>query len=326
MSKQFHSRRCGLAMLELVLALPMLLFVMALIIGYGTVATWSVRGNSVARLAVWESRWPRSGATDPRPSYWWPAAATMETSDQGTVPGMDDSRVDLPVARGPMPQATVNSELLDPTRGLREGSADLTRKYPLLGKMGTYTIGTQTWLIDDKWQYQRMGLASTWQRRIPVLYTLAEAPPSMVNSYIQAVLAIAHAPFFQQLRPLDNDPDYIYYNTLFGWGGPPDFYPRVQPMCTTDRQLTDKSVARLIDHIQGNNSKRRRIPSVAEVMAQQFLGLYQRALAAFQAAEKANPPASPAMLNLAQTQIPLLQTDIAELTKFLQTIQASNGP
>ena len=102
---------------------------MALIVNYGMIAAWKVRENSVARLAVWESRWPRSGATDPRPSY-WPATATMESSDQGNVPGMDDSHVDLPVARGPLPAATVNSELLDPTRGLHEGSAELTRPYP----------------------------------------------------------------------------------------------------------------------------------------------------------------------------------------------------
>ena len=128
--------RCGLAMLELVLALPILLFVMALIVNYGTIAAWKVREHSVARLAVWETRWPRSGSTDPRPSYWWPAAASMESSDQGTVAAMDDSRVDLPVARGPLPPATVNSDLLDPTRGLREGSAGLTRKYRHVGQDG----------------------------------------------------------------------------------------------------------------------------------------------------------------------------------------------
>ena len=109
-------------MLELTLALPILLFIMALIYNYGIVAAWKAREHSVARLAVWETRWPRTGSSDPRPSYWWPAAATMESSDQGTVPGMDDPRIDLPVARGPLSGATVNSDLLDPTRGLREGS------------------------------------------------------------------------------------------------------------------------------------------------------------------------------------------------------------
>lgn len=163
------SHRRGLAMLELVLALPFILFLMALIVCYGIVATWRVREHSVARLAVWESRWPRTGSSDPRPTY-WPATASMECSSQGNVPAMDDSSVDLPVARGPLPGATVNSDLLDPTRGLLEGSASLTRGYPLLGKMGRYTMDAQSWLIDDKWQYQTpvMGMSSNTQRRIPV--------------------------------------------------------------------------------------------------------------------------------------------------------------
>ncbi len=312
-------------MLELVLALPILLFIMALIVNYGTIAAWKVRENSVARLAVWETRWPRSGSTDPVPSYWQPPA-TMESSDQGTVPGMDDSRVDLPVARGPLPQATVDSNLLDPTRGLREGSAELTRKYALLGTMGSYTIGAQTWLIDDKWQYQRMGMAGNWQLRVPVLYSLAEAPASLVNSYIQSVLAIAQAPFLSQLAPLDHDPDFIYYGTLFGWGGAPNFYPRMQGMCTTDRTLTDLAVSNLIDHIQGNNAKNPRVASLAEYMGKRFLRLYERALSAFQSVLNANPPAPPQMTGLAQSQIPQLQTNINELQNFLKSIQANSVP
>jgi hypothetical protein len=310
-------------MLELTMALPILLFIMALIINYGTVAAWKVRENSVARLTVWETRWPRTGLTDPRPSY-WPASASMESSDQGTVAGMDDSRVDLPVARGPLPQATVNSDLLDPTRGLRLGSAGLTRKFALMGKL-SYSTSAQTWLIDDKWQYQRMGMGSNWQLRVPILYALAEAPASLMNSYVQSVMAIVQAPFLNQLAPLDHDPDFIYYGALFGWGGAPNFYPQIQQMCTIDRSLTDRAVNKLIDHIQGNNATRPRVPSLAETMAHAFLGLYERALMAFQAIEKANPPASPQMLALAQSQIPQLQTNIQELKAFLQTIRANRG-
>src|SRR5438309_1547037 len=75
--RQKTKPRRGLAMLELTLALPIMLFVMALIYNYGIAAAWKVRENSVARLAIWQSRWPRSGASDPKPSYWFPATATM---------------------------------------------------------------------------------------------------------------------------------------------------------------------------------------------------------------------------------------------------------
>jgi hypothetical protein len=314
--------RRGLAMLELALTLPILLFVMALMINYGTMCVWKVREHSVARLAAWETRWPRTGATDPQPSY-WPAAATMGASDQGNVSGMDDRRVDLPVARGPLKGATVDANLLDPTRGLHMGEADYTRHLALLRKLGDYTIDAKDWLIDDKWQYQRTNLPDNWERRIPVIYSLAKAPASLVNAYVQSVLAIAQAPFAAQLRPLDNDPEFIYYASIFGWGGPPDFQPRFQIMCTTDRTLTDASVKNLIDRIQGN--RRRHIPSVAEVMAQAFLALYQRALAAFQAILTANPPAPPQSQALAQSQIPSLQGKIGALKQGLQNIQANSG-
>ena len=58
-SQKSHGRR-GLAPLELVLALPILLFVMALIVCYGTISAWKVREHSVARLAAWETRWRSS--------------------------------------------------------------------------------------------------------------------------------------------------------------------------------------------------------------------------------------------------------------------------
>ena len=200
----------------------------------------------------------------------------MKASDQGNVQGMDDSRVDQPVARGPLKGATVNSELLDETRGLREGSAGLTRGYPYLGKLGEFTINAQNWLVDDKWQYQRMNMPDNWERRIPVIYTLAEAPASLMNSYIQAAEAIANAPFSAQLRPLDNDPDFIYYGALFAWGGPPDFQPRFHQLCSTDRTLTGKSVQKLIDRIQGGQEGGHHIRSVAKEMALRFKWLYER--------------------------------------------------
>jgi hypothetical protein len=321
---KIESRR-GLAMLELTLALPILLFVMALIYNYGIVATWKVRENSVARLAVWQTRWPRSGATDPKPSYWFPASATMGTSDQGNVQNMDDNRVDQPVARGPLPQANVDASLLDPTRGLREGTADKTVPYPYLKKLGGYHINARNWLIDDKWQYQRMGMSDNWERRIPVIYALAEAPASLVNSYIQSVLANVREENTLQFRPLDSDPDFIYYGSLFGWGGAPDFEPRVQSMCTTDRAMTDRAVQSLIDRIQGKHGKRHNIPSVAEVMARSFLGLYERALGTFRAILRMKPPAPPPWPALAQSQIPRLQSQISAVQQALQKIQAKEN-
>jgi hypothetical protein len=314
--------RSGLAMLELVLVLPLLLFIMALIVGYGAASAWKVRENGIARLAVWETRWPRTGETNPVPQYWQVPSATMEPSDLGNNAELDNQQVDQPIARGPLPPATVNSELLDPTRGMRQGSAGLTHSFPLAKTLGSFQISASTAMVDDKWQYQRMGMYANSERRLPIIYTLPEAPASLEVAYVQSVLAISQASFSNQLRPLDSDPDFIYYNTLFGWGGgAPDFQPRFHPMCTTNRKVVDPAVQQLINRIQGGP----KTPSVAQVMGMDFLALYERALGAFQGILKSTPPPSPQMAGLAQSQIPLLQADIQELQSFLKSFQQQRG-
>ena len=60
-------------------------------------------------------------------------------------------------------------------------------------------------------------------------------------------------------------------------------------------------------------------------MARSFLWLYQRALAAFQAIFKANPPAPPQMRLAAQSQISSLQGKIGAMQQALQNIQANSG-
>jgi hypothetical protein len=306
-----------LAPLEFVIALPILLGIMALMINYGTVASWKVRGLTVARHAVWGSRWPRTGNTNPRPAY-WPANATVNYADAGNVPELDDFRVNQPVARGPLPYGTtVNAQLLDPTRGLREGSAEMTRGFPMLGtKLGRYSVRAKTYLLDDQWQYQRMGLSSTMQRRIPVIYALAKAPQSLSNAYVQAYMAIFNAPFRADLAPLDNDDEYISYGRMFGWGGAPDFHPQLGNSRNFNKEEADRLVTDLINRIQGrpkgNDEQGRpvsKIPDLAETMAGAFNGLYQRVIREL---ERRSAPGKPP---------PAWQQIIDQLQQKMDTLQ-----
>jgi len=302
-------RRRGLSTLEMVLALPILLFIMALIVNFGTVATWKVRGQSMARQAVWATRWPRSGGSDPRPDY-WPDNAGVRAGGAGNLPELDDPRVDLPVARGPMILDTpVNRDLLDPTRGLRQGSADLTRRYPMLGKLGRYRFETKTFILDDKWQYRRMGLSWNKQRRIPVIYALRKAPAGMVQAYINAVTALVNAPFQPQLYPLDRDEEFIDYSARFAWGtGAPDFHPGLHMFCTLDRQVSDRLVEDLIGRIEG----------LPKTMATAFIRLYQRVIQELQS--RLNGPLPPGQQAAIQAEIAQLQAKIAQLNQFLQSL------
>ena len=185
----------------------------------------------------------------------------MGTNGPINAPAVDDPRVEQPVARGPVIMGVqVNTEVLDPTRGLREGSATLTRGFPLLPKIGPYNLNAKTCMVDDRWQYPQMGMGGNGDRRILVLYTLPKAPASLSIAYRNAIVAVLNAPFQTQLQPLDNDPDFL----AFG-GGSPDFHPQLQQFCTTDQATAKQAVQTLIDHIQGKD--RPAVASVAKTMA-----------------------------------------------------------
>ena len=111
--------RRGLAPLELVLALPILLAVVALIVNYGIVATWKVRGLTAARQQLWSNRWPRTGNLQPTLAYWQTTGAA-QSYGTGRLPELDDPRVKQPVVRGPrLLAAEVKEDLLDPARFIR---------------------------------------------------------------------------------------------------------------------------------------------------------------------------------------------------------------
>lgn len=315
-----HRYRRGLSTLELVLALPILLFIMALMINFGTVACWKVRALNVARDSLWSSRWPRLSVASPRPNF-WPATAGAGGGDAGNLPALDDPRVNQPVARGPLTGAVVNTNLLDPTRGLREGSATLDRRFTMLAKLGIYHLRAGTEALDNRWQYGQMGLLTNMERRIPVIYALQKASENLVTAYVQAVVAIYYAPFRQALSPLDRDDEFIFYGQLFHWSsGAPDFHPYLIQFCSLDRALADERVTELIDRIQGKK-KQPRVPDVAENMTRAFIGLYERAIQAYKDLINATPPPPPAQAADMQSKIDQLQKKIDTLNEFLQTLQ-----
>jgi hypothetical protein len=328
----YHYRRPaarrGLSMLELTLSLPILLMVMALMVNVGNVAAWKVRDLSLARLAVWQTRWPRTGGTDPRPDY-WPDTGTSGAAGTPKLelnPPWDDRPMALLPPDAAIVGGTTVNDVLDPPLGTREGTADLTRRFPLLTKFKPNTVHGQTGLLDDKWQYQRMGLGSNFARRIPVLYALTQAPQDLVNAYISAAVAVMQAHQHPSpLDPLDHDDDFIFYGQLFGWGGAHDFYPRLfEPnmavafqceFCTLDQSMVDQRVQNLLDQI--NN--------LPKIMTQAFLGLYQRAQSQYQAMLNSQPPPTPAEMATLQAQIQQLQGKIDTLNQFQSQLN-QQGP
>jgi hypothetical protein len=318
-----RTARRGLSTLELVMALPILLMIMALMINYGVVACWKLRALTVSRHAAWSTRWPRSAAGDPRPEM-WPDGAGIGTRGLDRWAALDDPRVHHRVVRGPLePWARVREELLDPARGPREGSSHIERGFPMLGRMGTYRLNARDPLLDNLWQYQRTGLSSNRQRRIPVIYELAQAPASFSQAYVQAVMAILQNPSREALNPLDRDDEFIGYSTRFGWGsGAPDFHPRLRRFCSLDHELAQERVEELIDRIVGrpDDDGDGGVPSLAERMTRAWIRLYQRVIDELHALMDAQPPPPPGTTAAIQAEIDFLEQQIDILEQYLRTL------
>jgi len=329
----------------MVLALPMLLFVMALMINFGTVASWKVRADVTARYAVWASRPPRSGLQFPQSAAWpsWPPPATLGAGGAADDPAMDDPRVDLPIARGPaLPDGTtVNSNLLDPALGFREGTSRIQRAYPLMPKIGPYTLHAQANMLDDAWQFWQFGLWTNQDRRIPVIYILAQAPAGDSQAYVQAVMAIYNT-FYSSPNPLSTGLLPLYADVVWHgfhlqfprWiGDSPDFcqlYTTLPGFCSMDPAQVQPAVASLIQSIEGGPSQH----SVAWNMANAFIGMYQDVIRAAQQQINnlnqqinATPPPSASQIASMQAQIAALKAEIQQaqqevkvLTKFRQKL------
>ena len=213
-------------------SLPILLFVMALIVCYGTISAWKVREHSVARLAVWETRWPRSGATDPRPSY-WPATASMGVFRPGqcsrawtTAESICRSRAARCPQRPSIP--TCWTRPVDCAKAPRH----LTRKYPMLSKMGQLhdhgpdMADRRQVAIPADGDGEQLATANScacmpWPR----------PPRRWSNAYVQSVMAIINAPFARTTGPAGPRPGFHLLRHTFRMGRRPDFYPEFHSRC-----------------------------------------------------------------------------------------------
>jgi hypothetical protein len=241
-----------------------------------------------------------------------------------------------------------NDQLLAPPRGLRLGRADLDRRFPLLASLDEYHLDARHHLLVDAWQFQQMRWSeqgnrvpeNNW-RRMPVLYALEESNWALVNDYYRAAMAVLNAPFREDLRPLDDDPEFLDFKYRFGWPGRPrDFHPPLRRFCEVDHGTAADRVANLIDRIQGRpadpDQNIRRVRSVAEEMAIWFTdsrtnrfgvprGVYPRAIWELQNLINAVPPPPPAEIASMQAEIADLKAKIAAIEQFLTRLRNDGG-
>lgn len=278
------AHRKGLAPLEFVLWLPVLLFVTALMVNFGTMAAWRVRGQVVSRDAAWRVRTPRDGATEPRPSRRvWPSDAKMDVVEDTPVTSIDVRQIQHPVVRGPLPNGFAVRPTLDPDhRGALRGESSIERTYPMLPRLGEYESGDiENSLLDRRWQVWEMRIASNRSRRVPHIYKLPQASPSFPLAFVQAVRGLLGMANFEALTVLYWDRELARLS-----GSRYDFYPRIpgryayfNPAKTDPKEVYDPYVLRLVDHLDSRGRvELGEISKLPRRMTRTFLAVYQEAV------------------------------------------------
>lgn len=311
-------RRCkrrGLAPVEFVLWLPVLLFVMALMVNYGTMAAWRIRGEVAAHDAGWRTRWPRQGGGEPDPAPSTSVVTRTETVvNQADMAHLDPAALRMPVVRGPLPNGFTVNPLLDPLPGAVAGNAHVERQYPLLRKVGSFESGPiNDPILHGSRTSSEMGFPNVF-RRIRALYNLPQTDASLPQAFQTAVLAVLSIPDYAGLSVLDRDADWIEYR-----GSAPDFHPRAGRSCTVDRDVMWRNaVSRLVDVWDPARDRWRlgAISRLPRTLTSSFLSLYQSTLRQFEAELESDPPPPPDRIAYLQQEIPELREKIEQLEQF----------
>lgn len=274
------SSRAGLAPLELALVLPLLLFLLFLMINSGAGIGAKLDAVVASREAAWRARWPRSPYNDPPPAS-WPAPAQRFDSPGGRAVALADPAYDRPVVRGTDPSRSfpTNGDPFDPTGGMSRGDSPLIlghasaqRDFPVMKRLGPFSLHEARPLLDDAWRYcPTLPIGGNYLRRIEVLYRLPRFPRE-AQRFRVAYLALVWNPSKPDLAPLDHDIDFIKWT-----GAAPDFIPVVNPQAP-DRNFPFRDVdvrrvrRKYIDDFDGLIDRILRVP---KRMADAFYNLYR---------------------------------------------------
>jgi len=280
------ARRTGLAPVEMMLVLPLLMLMMATIIAFGYAASWKVRSEVVARDVAWRSRYPRSASNGARARE-WPVPGTMGVGGGSPIASFDDDAIlQAPIIRGPIPNVNVNSRVLNFSRSVDSGNASIVREPPILPRLGRINYRTRNNFLDDRFQCYTMGIGNN-SRRIPVIYEIDLDFVRDSAAILNAIAAI------ERVRPpllaLDEDQEFIdWYQHRCGAR---DFHPRIRRFESLD---VDYVRQRYVQPLLG------RIDNVPQTMARASISLYRQQLQAI-------PPPSQAVQNELQRKIDALE-------------------
>lgn len=251
--------RAGLAPLEFTLALPILLFVMALMIIAGTTAAWKARTDANSRQTTFRAILPRTGSEDENPRG-WPQEAQMRLDGNGdgfieSDPYQPHEVVRADRLAAPTGESVdVLQEALDTTNEILLGVAEIQRRYPMMANMrpeGIHPIREYP-LLNGDWRFSTIrnpndgrGIGSNVARRVPHMYPsdFEGQLASEISEYQDRAIDLISDPDGPTIDLLDQDEELAYpfpqgteYEPPYGIGRSPNYF--LPENRTTLRNLT----------------------------------------------------------------------------------------
>jgi len=165
-------QRAGLAPVELVLVLPLLMMVAALLLFVTNAAVWKLRSHGAAREAAFQQIHPRTGGVTSNPPDWRrPEVST--TVQPGPLVWATDPLERHVLFRGPSWRTLpINVSLFDGSPGMLIGHAQSDIPSGIWPQMGVHYRFQRDVAVfgGHQWQYDAMGISSQDSRRsIPLL-------------------------------------------------------------------------------------------------------------------------------------------------------------
>lgn len=166
-------QRAGLAPVELVLVLPILMMVAALLMIAANAAVWKLRSHGAAREAAFRQVHPRLGeAVTSPPPEWRRPDVSISVQQAPPVWNVDPFAAHT-LFRGPVWEGiTIHSALLDGSQGMVIGHSQSDIRSGIWTQLGIhYRYQRETYLFaGQQWQYDAMGIGGHGNRRsIPLL-------------------------------------------------------------------------------------------------------------------------------------------------------------
>jgi len=351
-------------MLELVLYLPIMLFVMALMINFGNIAAWKVRAQGNTRYAAWRTLDDRTGQNDPHPPN-WPRNATLATSGGNAL---DDPNAIwnghpallTPAVRGPLLTAGQGGgRIVVPGRfhmdaRVHAGDAHVERNLPLLRGIlrnnGRYAFTLHQELLDDRWEYRHLNWpansfdrndvpgdwgnsrrrAKRWWRIDPQFFGEIQGE---LQQFAQADARLKGNPTKFALDPLDRDNEFYWIRLRARLGTliiPPSTTPEDFRVTVPDfhpRAPVRCDMDRDRVKVTIVDPLVRQIERLPGTMGRAFAGLYSGEIARLKAlkqALEAQMPPPAAEIQAIQAEIDRLQGLLDQVNAFLGSLPRQN--